>query len=33
MTIDGILPNENNMRELEWYSVNKNQAGVWIKII
>ena len=33
MTIDGILPNEENIRELEWYSVNKDQAGVWIKII
>ena len=33
MTIDGILPNEENIRELEWYSIDKNQAGVWIKII
>lgn len=33
MTIDGILPNEKNIRELEWYSINKDQAGVWIKII
>mgnify|MGYP003692715123 FL=1 len=33
MTVDGILPNEENIRELEWYSVNKDQAGVWIKII
>jgi len=33
MTIDGILPNEDNIRELEWYSINKDQAGVWIKII
>lgn len=33
MTVDGILPNEENIRELEWYSVNKDQAGVWIKIV
>jgi hypothetical protein len=33
MTIDGILPNEENIRQLDWYSINKDQAGVWIKII
>lgn len=33
MSIDGILPNENNIRELEWYSINKEESGVWIKII
>lgn len=33
MTIDGILPNEENIRELEWYSINKEVPGVWIKII
>lgn len=33
MSIDGILPNENNIRELEWYSVNKEFTGVWIKIV
>ena len=33
MTVDGILPNEENIRKLEWYSINKDQAGVWIKII
>lgn len=33
MSIDGILPNENNIRELEWYSVNKEFSGVWIKIV
>ena len=33
MTVDGILPNEENIRDLEWYSINKDQAGVWIKII
>jgi len=32
MTIDGILPNEDNIRELEWYSVNKEQPGVYLKI-
>ena len=33
MTVDGILPNENNIRELEWYSINKEESGVWIKIV
>lgn len=33
MTVDGILPNEENIRKLEWYSINKEQPGVWIKII
>jgi len=33
ITIDGILPNEENIRELEWYSINKECPGVWIKII
>lgn len=33
MTIDGILPNEDNIRRLEWYSVNKECPGVWIKIV
>lgn len=33
MTVDGILPNEENIRKLEWYSINKEQSGVWIKII
>lgn len=33
MTVDGILPNEENIRELEWYSINKECPGVWIKII
>jgi hypothetical protein len=33
MTVDGILPNEENIRELKWYSVNKENPGVWIKII
>ena len=33
MTVDGILPNEKNIRELEWYSINKEESGVWIKII
>ena len=33
MTIDGILPNEDNMRKLEWYSINKECPGVWIKIV
>ena len=26
-------PNEENIRELKWYSVNKENPGVWIKII
>jgi len=33
MTVDGILPNEENIRKLEWYSIDKEQPGVWIKII
>ena len=33
MTVDGILPNEENIRELEWYSINKECPGVLIKII
>ena len=33
MTVDGILPNEENIRKLEWYSINKDQAGVWIRIV
>lgn len=32
MTIDGILPNETNMNQLQWYSVDKNNSGVYIKI-
>jgi hypothetical protein len=33
MTIDGILPTEENMHKLEWYSVDKENCGTWIKII
>lgn len=33
MTIDGILPNEDNIKKLEWYSINKEYPGVWIKIV
>lgn len=33
MSVDGILPNEENIRQLEWYSINKEQSGVWLKII
>ena len=33
MTVDGILPNEENIRKLEWYSINKEESGVWIKIV
>ena len=33
MTVDGILPNEENIRELEWYSIDKECPGVWIKIV
>lgn len=33
MTIDGILPTEENMHNLEWYSVDKENSGTWIKII
>lgn len=32
MTIDGILPTADNIRELQWYSVDKNATGVWLKI-
>lgn len=33
MTIEGILPTEENMHNLDWYSINPENAGVWIKII
>lgn len=33
ISIDGILPTEENMHELKWYSVDKENPGVWIRII
>ena len=32
MTIDGRLPTPINIRKEKWYSVDKNNAGVWIKV-
>lgn len=32
MTIDGILPTADNIRTQKWYSVDKENPGVWIKI-
>ena len=32
MSIDGILPTKDNMREYEWYSINKHKPGVYINI-
>ncbi len=32
MTIEGELPNENNLRTEEWYTVDKENHGVFIKI-
>lgn len=32
MTIDGELPTSTNIREHRWYSVNKEEAGVYLKI-
>jgi hypothetical protein len=32
MGINGELPNESNIREINWYSVDKEKAGVYIKI-
>lgn len=32
MTINGELPNENNLRTEQWYSVSKLEHGVFIKI-
>lgn len=31
MTIDGELPSKDNIRTKEFYSVDKNNHGVWIK--
>lgn len=31
MTINGELPNEDNLRTEEWYTVDKENSGVWIK--
>ena len=33
MSIKGILPTEENMHNTKWYSVDKFNSGVWIKII
>lgn len=33
MSVDGILPNEDNINKLNWYSVDKENPGVWIQII
>jgi hypothetical protein len=32
MTIDGELPTRENIRDCEWYSVDKHNPGVYIKI-
>jgi hypothetical protein len=32
MSIDGELPNNLNLRVKQWYSIDKNNPGVWIKI-
>lgn len=32
MSIDGILPTSENFRKHEWYSVNSENPGVYIKI-
>lgn len=32
MSIDGILPTSENFREHEWYSVNPDNPGVYLKI-
>lgn len=32
MTINGELPNSNNIRKEDFYSVDKNNPGVWIKL-
>ncbi|MGO1820267.1 MAG: hypothetical protein ACTH0S_11360 [Senegalia sp. (in: firmicutes)] len=32
MTIDGKLPNTKNLRKNKWYSVDKENPGVYIKI-
>ena len=31
MSRNGELPNENNLRTEEWYAVDKENHGVWIK--
>ena len=31
MSIDGELPNYENLRSINWYSVDKNNPGVYIK--
>jgi len=33
MSIEGILPTEENMHHIDWYSINPENSGVWIKII
>lgn len=32
MTIEGELPNVDNLRTSNWYSIDKEHPGVWIKI-
>jgi hypothetical protein len=32
MTIEGEIPTLDNLRNKEWYSVDKKNPGVWIKI-
>lgn len=32
MSVDGVLPSISNMREIEWYSVNKEKPGVYLNI-
>lgn len=32
MSIDGELPSKTNIREVKWYSVDKENPGVYLKI-
>lgn len=32
MSIEGEMPNIHNLRNVDWYSVDKENPGVWIKI-
>jgi hypothetical protein len=32
MSKDGVLPSSTNMREIEWYSVDKENPGVYLNI-
>lgn len=33
MSIEGILPTKDNIRNLKWYSINPDNSGVYIQII